>query len=142
MSWLLSRAVVLVFGTMYPAYCSYKAVNTNNDKEYVQWMMYWIVFSLFTVLETVTDVTLAWLPLYYEMKIAFIFWLLYPHTGGARFIYREVVHQLLSSREREIDDYIVQAREISYETTANFVKRGLTFAAKTAASATVKGAQL
>lgn len=26
----------------------------------VRWMMYWIVFALFTVVETVTDLTIAW----------------------------------------------------------------------------------
>ncbi|XP_023246300.1 uncharacterized protein LOC106647699 [Copidosoma floridanum] len=46
----------LVFGTLYPAYASYKAVRTKNVKEYVKWMMYWIVFALFTCAETFTDV--------------------------------------------------------------------------------------
>ena len=27
---------------------------------YVKWMMYWIVFALFTALETFTDFFLAW----------------------------------------------------------------------------------
>lgn len=26
----------------------------------VRWMMYWIVFALYTVLETITDLTMAW----------------------------------------------------------------------------------
>ncbi|CAL8382888.1 unnamed protein product, partial [Gadus morhua 'NCC'] len=58
-SWMISRSVVLLFGTLYPAYYSYKAVKTKNVKEYVRWMMYWIVFALYTVVETVTDSTLA-----------------------------------------------------------------------------------
>ncbi|WAR22127.1 REEP2-like protein [Mya arenaria] len=31
---ILSRVVILVFGTLYPAYASYKAVKTKNVKEY------------------------------------------------------------------------------------------------------------
>ncbi|GAB1295195.1 Receptor expression-enhancing protein 3 [Apodemus speciosus] len=62
-SWMISRVVVLVFGMLYPAYYSYKAVKTKNVKEYVRWMMYWIVFALYTVIETVADQTLAWFPL-------------------------------------------------------------------------------
>ncbi|KAF0024996.1 hypothetical protein F2P81_021877 [Scophthalmus maximus] len=34
-SWMISRSVVLLFGTLYPAYYSYKAVKTKNVKEYV-----------------------------------------------------------------------------------------------------------
>ncbi|RXN28855.1 receptor expression-enhancing 3-like protein [Labeo rohita] len=163
--------VRLVFGNLYPAYYSYKAVKTKNVKEYdppcesqsyilrkkisagvtlkcyfsqqpkrstlrekitaggfrltvchgaaaflrlmqridlsqtaegkeVRWMMYWIVFALFTVVETATDLTIAWFPLYYEIKIAFVIWLLSPYTRGASLIYRKALHPLLTSKER------------------------------------------
>ncbi|KAM8836067.1 receptor expression-enhancing protein 3 [Spinachia spinachia] len=138
-SWMISRSVVLFFGTLYPAYYSYKAVKTKNVKEYVRWMMYWIVFALYTVVETITDLTLAWFPLYYELKIAFVIWLLSPYTRGASLIYRKCLHPLLSSREREIDEYIVQAKERSYETMVNFGRQGLSIAATAAVTAAVKG---
>ncbi|XP_072312421.1 receptor expression-enhancing protein 3 [Eucyclogobius newberryi] len=138
-SWLISRSVVLLFGTLYPAYYSYKAVKTKNVKEYVRWMMYWIVFALYTVAETITDLTLAWFPLYYELKVAFVIWLLSPYTRGASLIYRKCLHPLLSSREREIDEYIVQAKEKSYVTMVNFGKQGLNIAATAAVTAAVKG---
>ncbi|KAI4898707.1 hypothetical protein NFI96_030590 [Prochilodus magdalenae] len=104
----------------------------------VRWMMYWIVFALYTVVETVTDLTIAWFPLYYEIKIAFVIWLLSPYTRGASLIYRKILHPLLTSREREIDDYIVQAKERSYETMLNFGKQGLSIAATAAVTAAVK----
>lgn len=138
-SWLISRSVVLVFGTLYPAYSSYKAVKTKNLKEYVRLMMYWIVYALYTVVETITDLTLAWFPLYYELKVAFVIWLLSPYTRGASLIYKKCLHPLLSSREREIDEYIVQAKERSYETMVNFGKQGLSIAATAAVTAAVKG---
>ncbi|XP_019748188.1 receptor expression-enhancing protein 3 isoform X2 [Hippocampus comes] len=102
-------------------------------------MMYWIVFALYTVVETITDLTLAWFPLYYELKVAFVIWLLSPYTRGASLIYRKCLHPLLSSREREIDEYIVQAKERSYETMVNFGKQGLSIAATAAVTAAVKG---
>ncbi|CAL9699616.1 unnamed protein product [Knipowitschia caucasica] len=138
-SWLISRCVVLLFGTLYPAYYSYKAVKTKDVREYVRWMMYWIVFALYTVVETITDLTLAWFPLYYEVKVAFVIWLLSPYTRGASLIYRKCLHPLLSSREREIDEYIVQAKERSYVTMVNFGKQGLNIAATAAVTAAVKG---
>ncbi|XP_053548242.1 receptor expression-enhancing protein 3 [Bombina bombina] len=138
-SWILSRAVVLVFGMLYPAYYSYKAVKTKNVREYVRWMMYWIVFALYSVMETIADLTISWFPLYFELKIAFVIWLLSPYTRGASLLYRKFLHPLLSSREREIDEYIVQAKEKGYETMVNFGKQGLNLAATAAVTAAVKG---
>lgn len=44
-------------------------------------MMYWIVFALFTSVETFTDFFLAfWFPFYYEIKIVLLIWLLSPAT--------------------------------------------------------------
>ncbi|XP_063817895.1 receptor expression-enhancing protein 3 [Pseudophryne corroboree] len=137
-SWIISKAVVLVFGMLYPAYNSYKAVKTKNVKEYVRWMMYWIVFALYTVTETLADLTICWFPLYYELKVAFVIWLLSPYTRGASLLYRKFLHPLLSSKEKEIDDYIVQAKEKGYETMVNFGKQGLNLAATAAVTAAVK----
>ncbi|XP_070769502.1 receptor expression-enhancing protein 2 [Enoplosus armatus] len=138
-SWIISRIVVLAFGTLYPAYSSYKAVKTKNVKEYVKWMMYWIVFALFTTAETATDLLLSWFPFYFELKIAFVIWLLSPYTKGSSVLYRKFVHPTLSNKEKEIDEYIAQAKDRSYETMMRFGKRGLNLAANAAVTAASKG---
>ncbi|KAJ8348395.1 hypothetical protein SKAU_G00269840 [Synaphobranchus kaupii] len=138
-SWMISRTVVLAFGILYPAYSSYKAVKTKNVKEYVKWMMYWIVFAIFTTAETVTDLVLSWFPFYFELKIAFVIWLLSPYTKGSSVLYRKFVHPTLSKKEKEIDEYISQARDRSYDTMMRFGKRGLNLAANAAATAASKG---
>ncbi|CAB1337088.1 unnamed protein product [Coregonus sp. 'balchen'] len=114
-SWIISRMVVLAFGTLYPAYSSYKAVKTKNVKEYVKWMMYWIVFALFTTAETLTDLFMSCV------------------------LYRKFVHPTLSNKEKEIDEYITQAKDRSYETMMRFGKRGLNLAATAAVTAASKG---
>uniref|UniRef100_A0A3B4AIL3 Receptor expression-enhancing protein n=1 Tax=Periophthalmus magnuspinnatus TaxID=409849 RepID=A0A3B4AIL3_9GOBI len=134
-----SRGADLAFGTLYPAYSSYKAVKTKNVKEYVKWMMYWIVFALFTTAETLTDMLLSWFPFYFELKIAFVIWLLSPYTKGSSVLYRKFVHPTLSNKEKEIDDYIAQAKDRSYETMMKFGKRGLNLAANAAVTAAAKG---
>ncbi|XP_078079950.1 receptor expression-enhancing protein 1 isoform X5 [Mustelus asterias] len=138
-SWIISRLVVLIFGTLYPAYSSYKAVKTKNVKEYVKWMMYWIIFALFTTAETFTDLFLSWFPFYYELKIAFVIWLLSPYTKGSSVLYRKFVHPTLSSKEQEIDDYLSQAKDRSYEAVVQFGRRGLNVAATAAVTAAAKG---
>ncbi|KFV62038.1 Receptor expression-enhancing protein 1, partial [Dryobates pubescens] len=122
----------LIFGTLYPAYYSYKAVKSKDIKEYVKWMMYWIIFALFTTAETFTDIFLCWFPFYYELKIAFVAWLLSPYTKGSSLLYRKFVHPTLSSKEKEIDDCLVQAKDRSYDALVHFGKRGLNVAATAA----------
>ncbi|KAM9066420.1 receptor expression-enhancing protein 1 [Sarcophilus harrisii] len=138
-SWIISRLVVLLFGTLYPAYYSYKAVKSKDIKEYVKWMMYWIIFALFTTAETFTDIFLCWFPFYYELKIAFVAWLLSPYTKGSSLLYRKFVHPTLSSKEKEIDDCLVQAKDRSYDALVHFGKRGLNVAATAAVMAASKG---
>nr|XP_011712169.1 receptor expression-enhancing protein 1 isoform X7 [Macaca nemestrina] len=129
----------LIFGTLYPAYYSYKAVKSKDIKEYVKWMMYWIIFALFTTAETFTDIFLCWFPFYYELKIAFVAWLLSPYTKGSSLLYRKFVHPTLSSKEKEIDDCLVQAKDRSYDALVHFGKRGLNVAATAAVMAASKG---
>ncbi|KAL1509831.1 hypothetical protein ABEB36_004510 [Hypothenemus hampei] len=129
---IISRVVILVFGTLYPAYASYKAVKTKNVKEYVKWMMYWIVFALFTSTETFTDIFLSWFPFYYEIKIILVIWLLSPATKGSSILYRKFVHPMLSSREHEIDEYISKAKEQSYKQVLDLGQKGVTVLMQTA----------
>lgn len=129
---IISRLVILLFGTLYPAYASYKAVKTKNVKEYVKWMMYWIVFALFTCAETFTDVFLSWFPFYYEIKIILVIWLLSPATKGSSILYRKFVHPMLSKRENEIDEYIAKAKEQSYKQVLGLGSKGVNALMQTA----------
>ncbi|KAF5269364.1 hypothetical protein FQA39_LY08756 [Lamprigera yunnana] len=122
----------LLFGTLYPAYASYKAVKTKNVKEYVKWMMYWIVFALFTCAETFTDVFLSWFPFYYEIKIVLVLWLLSPATKGSSILYRKFVHPMFSKREHEIDEYIAKAKEQSYKQVLDLGSKGVNVLMQTA----------
>lgn len=136
----LSRLVVIIAGTLYPAYKSYKAVRTKDVREYVKWMMYWIVFALFCVVETFADIFISfWLPFYYELKILFVLWLLSPWTKGASILYRKWVHPTLSQHEKEIDAMLEQAKSESYNQVLRLGSRGLLCAREIIATAALRG---
>jgi len=128
---LISRVILLVFGTLYPAYRSYKAIKNKDVREYVKWMMYWIIFAFFTTGETFADMFLSWLPLYYEIKIVFILWLLSPATKGSSILYRKFVHPRLVKHEKAIDRYIARAQNRSYATLMDVGKKGFNVATDT-----------
>lgn len=46
--------------------------------------------------------SLSRFPFYYELKIAFVAWLLSPYTKGSSLLYRKFVHPTLSSKEKVI----------------------------------------
>ena len=125
---LVSRVISLGLGTLYPAYASYKAVRTKNVKEYVKWMMYWIVFALFTSAEMFADFFLSfWFPFYYELKIMFLLYLLLPATKGSSLLYRKFVHPALLSREQKIDELIEAAQTRSYDTAITLGQRSFRY---------------
>lgn len=137
---LLSRVVILVFGTLFPAYYSYKAVKTKNVKEYVKWMMYWIVFAFFTCFETFTDLFLSfWFPFYYELKILVVLWLLSPATRGSSILYRKFVHPWLTRREDDIDNFIAQAKQQGYSTVIQLGTKGVNYATTVLMQTAIKG---
>ncbi|ESO02210.1 hypothetical protein HELRODRAFT_65616 [Helobdella robusta] len=128
----------LLFGTLYPAYCSYKAVKTKNVKEYVRWMMYWIVFAIFTCAETFADIFISWLPFYYEIKIFYVIWLMLPATRGATILYKKFIHPQLSKREEEIDKCIAKASDQGYSTLLNLGSKSFNFAASIVLATAIK----
>merc|ERR1712029_387635 len=128
---LFGWSLRLVLGTLYPAYASFKAVRTKNVREYVKWMMYWIVFAIFSSLETFADIFVAfWFPFYYEVKILLLIWLISPVSKGSlgsSIIYRRFVHPNLIVREGEIDRMICRLQEQGYNTVTKLAVKGFNY---------------
>mmetsp|Transcript_7033 Transcript_7033/g.25020 ORF Transcript_7033/g.25020 Transcript_7033/m.25020 type:complete len:179 (-) Transcript_7033:118-654(-) len=99
----LSESAANVFGNIYPAYMSYKAILSGRPEQHRQWLMFWIVSTCFTILEMFGDALVSWLPLYYEAKIACLVWLALPRFKGATTIYTNYVGPLLDTYEADID---------------------------------------
>lgn len=142
MSALLSRCLILILGTLYPAYRSYKAIKNKDLREHVKWMMYWIVFALFTTLETFLDVFVSWFPFYYEIKIIFILWVLSPATRGSSILYKKIVHPMLISREQEIDELIEKTKVQGYSTFLQLFTSGFNYASNLFMSSAIRGQSL
>jgi TB2/DP1, HVA22 family len=94
----------IIFSIVYPAYRSFKAVRNKNLKEYLRWIVYWIVYAFFTCVELLTDAIMSWFPFFYEIKVITLIWLLGPSSRGAMKVYKTCIHPTLISREQVRDE--------------------------------------
>ncbi|KAK3378141.1 TB2/DP1, HVA22 family-domain-containing protein [Podospora didyma] len=74
-------------GFVLPGYYSLNALFTANKTDDTQWLTYWVVFALFTVIESLVSVV-YWFPFYYTFKFVFLLWLSLPAFQGAELIFR------------------------------------------------------
>jgi len=131
--------VVVTFGTLYPAYSSYKAVKSKNTREYVKWMMYWIVFAFFNAVCYVTDIFLSWFPGYYLFKMLFILWLVSPATRGSTYLYKKVVHPALRKNEDYIDRTLDDVKNRGYDYTSQWARLAMQNFSRALMEAVFKG---
>ncbi|GMI74473.1 hypothetical protein HRI_001116600 [Hibiscus trionum] len=128
----LSRTLLLAFGYAYPAYECFKAVENNDNPEIHQlkfWCQYWVLVAILTVCEKIGDVFVSWLPLYSEVKLAFVVYLWYPKWKGTTFVYNSFLRPYVAKHETDIDrnlfEFKVKAREIWFVYWHEVVNYGL-----------------
>merc|ERR1711933_661377 len=91
-------------GFIYPAYKSFEAIEGKKQNEVItQWLIYWVVYSLFAIIEVFVDFLLFWIPFYYTFKMAFLLWAMLPQTRGATYLYDSFLKDFLKKNESNID---------------------------------------
>ena len=79
---------VLVF--LVPAYLTMVSLTTSDKEDDQAWMRYWVVISIFSMLELPLD-SLSVFPFYNTVKLVVILWCLTPgHYSGSEVIFRQV----------------------------------------------------
>jgi receptor expression-enhancing protein 5/6 len=100
-----------IVGFVYPAFKSFEAIETKNKGEDTQWLVYWVVFAFFSIIEVFIDFLLYWIPFYYAFKLAFLLWAMLPQTKGAKFLYDSFLKDFLKKNESKIDAAMADAKK-------------------------------
>ena len=61
-------------GFVYPAYKSFQAIESKTKGDDTQWLVYWVIFAIFSIMEVFVNLVLYWIPFYYAFKLAFLLW--------------------------------------------------------------------
>ncbi|GFH44525.1 hypothetical protein CTEN210_00999 [Chaetoceros tenuissimus] len=126
-----------IVGFIYPAYKSLLAIESKVRGDDTQWLIYWVVYCFFSIIELFADMILYWIPFYYAFKLAFLLWCMLPQTRGATFLYEAFLKDFLKSQESKIDQALEDAKKtakvIGHEVGSN-VKEMVSGVAAAAAS--------
>ena len=100
-----------IVGFAYPAFKSFEAIETKVKGDDTQWLVYWVIFSFFSMIEVFADFLLYCIPFYYAFKLAFLLWAFLPQTRGAQFLYNSFLRDFLKKNESRIDAAVENAKK-------------------------------
>ena len=81
-------------GFLYPAYKSLHAIMNDDREASITWMRYWVVLAVFSILETLVDPLLDFLPGYLLGKCLFLVWCMAPSKhSGSNLVFTQVTNR-------------------------------------------------
>jgi len=81
---------------VYPFYKTLKNIKTEGHDDDTLWLMYWVVYAMLNMIESVSDILYYWIPLYYSLKVVFLIWCFLPQTQGAMVIWLKLLDPLVT----------------------------------------------
>ena len=100
---LFGKYITCIVGVTLPAYWSIKAIESPVYDDDKQWLTYWAIYGIFTLLDQFANIILRIIPFYFVIKIIFLIWCFMPNTMGALFVYNKLVGPYFRKYENKID---------------------------------------
>ncbi|KAI0990341.1 hypothetical protein GJ496_011039 [Pomphorhynchus laevis] len=101
-SQLLCRLVSVLLGAVLPGYTCYRALSNHDRDAYEYLLVHWFVYSTFVIFDEVLGIFLCWIPFYYEIKLVFLLWLLYPKSSAVKTVYDNFFVPFYQKNEQDI----------------------------------------
>jgi len=94
-----------LIGVAYPAFMSFKALESKGADDDKQWLTYWVVFGCFSIADQFAGIILSLIPFYYVLKVAMLIWMFHPTSQGAIYLYSSFVLPLYEKYKGHIEEY-------------------------------------
>ena len=95
--------ITCLLGVAYPVFMSFLALESEGEDDDKQWLTYWVVFGLFSIVDQFAGFVLTFIPFYFFMKLVFLVWLFHPATLGATTIYNAYILPNMEQYEKQIN---------------------------------------
>ncbi|KAG0180938.1 ER membrane protein DP1/Yop1 [Apophysomyces sp. BC1021] len=105
---------------VYPAYASFKAIESPGTEDDKQWLTYWTVIGFVHIVEYFSDILLYWFPFYYLFKTILVLWLALPRFRGAEILYGRFLRPFLLNAQSDIDRQANNVRQKVGELASEF----------------------
>ncbi|NXG52870.1 REEP6 protein, partial [Psilopogon haemacephalus] len=93
-----------LIGFAYPAYVSIKAIESSSKEDDTTWLTYWVVYGVFSIAESFSDLFLYWFPFYYAGKCLFLVWCMAPVSwNGSQVLYQNLIRPCFLRHHRAVD---------------------------------------
>ena len=101
-----TSTVINVVGILYPAYMSFKAIESMETDDDKQWLTYWLVFAFYSFLDRFIDYLFFWVPGYFVIKLVILIYMFFPETRGASRFYEMFARPMFKKYEEKIDGFL------------------------------------
>uniref|UniRef100_A0A3Q3L1P4 Receptor expression-enhancing protein n=1 Tax=Mastacembelus armatus TaxID=205130 RepID=A0A3Q3L1P4_9TELE len=116
-----------LIGFIYPAYFSIKAIESTVKEDDTQWLTYWVVYGLFSIVEAFSDIFLFWFPFYYAGKCLFLIWCMAPvKFNGSDILYKHVIRPFFLKHQATMDNVVSDLSAKAKNITETVTKEGET----------------
>lgn len=103
-----------------------KAIESPNKEDDTQWLTYWVVYGVFSIVEFFSDLFLSWFPFYYMLKCGFLLWCMAPSpANGADLLYKRVIRPFFLKHESQVDSVVSDLKDRAKETADAISKEGM-----------------
>ncbi len=116
---LLTTAVCFLF----PAYYTFKAIESADQSDDNRLLTYWIIFGLVYSMDELFRSILGFIPGYHLFRFVGMLYLYRNNFGGAEMIYGQFVKPLFNKYVSQIDALIEPLEERSRNVSEQFKKR-------------------
>ena len=104
---LLQRCARVLVLLLLPTWLTLVALGTPDTEDDLSWLQFWVVISLFHLLELPLDL-LHFLPFYNFIKMGFVLWCLAPgNISGSRVVFKAVRKFVFTAKLIKIEDSLL-----------------------------------
>ncbi|KAK6105907.1 TB2/DP1 HVA22 family protein [Brugia pahangi] len=92
-----------IIGFVYPTYISIRSIEAYHKDDGAQWLTYWVLFALFSIVEHFSETFVVYFPIYWLLKCVFMLYLYLPMTRGAQKVYYRFIQSFIQKHQSAIE---------------------------------------